>query len=333
MILADKIIKQRKKNGWSQEELADKMNVSRQAVSKWESAQTIPDIDKIMQLGELFGVTIDYLLKDSIEDEEFADMPEEKPVKKVSLEDANKYLAVQKKNSIMTAIATLLCILSPVVLIILGSFSEQTSNGDIYPVIGLIVMFAFIITAVPMFIACGNRNKPYSFLDKIEPFDLEYGVKGIVEEKKKALADTFKKWTIVGICTSILAPIPLFVGVLTDAMSKEGATEIFPYMVAFSLVIAALATCVFIVVNVRKSAIQKLLREEDYTDLGKKKSQLKNIVSFVYWMVVLVPYLIWSIVAEDWDISWVLLAGAAMLYPVAMTICNYIVDKKENQIK
>ena len=70
MILADKIIKQRKKNGWSQEELADKMNVSRQAVSKWESAQTIPDIDKIMQLGDLFGVTIDYLLKDSIEDEE-----------------------------------------------------------------------------------------------------------------------------------------------------------------------------------------------------------------------------------------------------------------------
>ena len=69
MILADKIIKQRKKNGWSQEELADKMNVSRQAVSKWESAQTIPDIDKIMKLGELFGVTIDYLLKDSIEDE------------------------------------------------------------------------------------------------------------------------------------------------------------------------------------------------------------------------------------------------------------------------
>ena len=47
MILADKIIGLRKKNGWSQEELADKMNVSRQAISKWERAQTIPDLEKI----------------------------------------------------------------------------------------------------------------------------------------------------------------------------------------------------------------------------------------------------------------------------------------------
>ena len=70
MILADKIAKLRKKNGWSQEELAEKMNVSRQAVSKWESAQTIPDLGKILQLGNLFGVTTDYLLKDEIEDAE-----------------------------------------------------------------------------------------------------------------------------------------------------------------------------------------------------------------------------------------------------------------------
>ena len=55
MILADKIIRLRKKNGWSQEELAEKMNVSRQAVSKWEAAQTIPDLEKLMKLSSLFG--------------------------------------------------------------------------------------------------------------------------------------------------------------------------------------------------------------------------------------------------------------------------------------
>ena len=46
MILADKVIKLRKQRGWSQEELANQLNVSRQAVSKWESASSIPDIDK-----------------------------------------------------------------------------------------------------------------------------------------------------------------------------------------------------------------------------------------------------------------------------------------------
>ena len=55
MILADKITEERKKNGWSQEELAEKLGVSRQAVSKWESAGTIPDLQRVLQLAELFG--------------------------------------------------------------------------------------------------------------------------------------------------------------------------------------------------------------------------------------------------------------------------------------
>ena len=67
MILADKIIDLRKKAGWSQEELAEKLGVSRQSVSKWEGAQSIPDMNKILQLSELFGVSTDYLLKDSLE--------------------------------------------------------------------------------------------------------------------------------------------------------------------------------------------------------------------------------------------------------------------------
>ncbi|MDE6476439.1 MAG: helix-turn-helix domain-containing protein [Erysipelotrichaceae bacterium] len=66
MTLADKIIKLRKQHGWSQEDLADKMDVSRQAVSKWECAQTIPDIEKILQLSQLFNVSTDYLLKDTM---------------------------------------------------------------------------------------------------------------------------------------------------------------------------------------------------------------------------------------------------------------------------
>lgn len=64
MILADKLITLRKKAGWSQEELAEKLGVTRQSVSKWEGAQSVPDIDKILQLARLFGVTTDYLLKE-----------------------------------------------------------------------------------------------------------------------------------------------------------------------------------------------------------------------------------------------------------------------------
>lgn len=93
MILADKIIRLRKKNGWSQEELAEKINVSRQAVSKWESAQTVPDLEKILMLGALFGVTTDYLLKDEIESEEFSSGGEDSAVRRLTLAEANEYLA------------------------------------------------------------------------------------------------------------------------------------------------------------------------------------------------------------------------------------------------
>ena len=71
MILADKIMTLRKKAGWSQEELAARLNVSRQSVSKWEGAQSIPDMDKVVQMSRLFGITTDFLLKDELEIEEW----------------------------------------------------------------------------------------------------------------------------------------------------------------------------------------------------------------------------------------------------------------------
>ena len=70
MILADKITALRKKAGWSQEELAEQLGVTRQSVSKWEGAQSVPDMDKVVQMSRLFGVTTDFLLKDELSKEE-----------------------------------------------------------------------------------------------------------------------------------------------------------------------------------------------------------------------------------------------------------------------
>ena len=63
MNIADRIQYLRKQKGLSQEELADKIGVSRQAVSKWESKQSTPDLDKIIVMSDLFEVTTDYILK------------------------------------------------------------------------------------------------------------------------------------------------------------------------------------------------------------------------------------------------------------------------------
>jgi len=63
MNVADRIQNLRKSKGISQEELADKLGVSRQTVSKWESEQSVPDIDKVIIMSDYFEVTTDYILK------------------------------------------------------------------------------------------------------------------------------------------------------------------------------------------------------------------------------------------------------------------------------
>ena len=93
MILADKIIEERKKNGWTQEDLAQKLGVSRQSVSKWESAGAIPDLKKIIQLADLFEVSTDYLLKDGIEKEnKDISCDTDCVLQRVTMEEANAYM-------------------------------------------------------------------------------------------------------------------------------------------------------------------------------------------------------------------------------------------------
>lgn len=99
MILADKIITLRKKNGWSQEELAERVGVSRQAISKWESAQSVPDLDKILRMSEIFGVTTDFLLKDEMETEEYTgSTAEDSPLRGVPMEEAHAYLTHKRPH-------------------------------------------------------------------------------------------------------------------------------------------------------------------------------------------------------------------------------------------
>ncbi len=326
MILADKIIRLRKKNGWSQEELADKMNVSRQAVSKWESAQSIPDLEKILQLGTLFGVTTDYLLKDDLEDEEFTDASSDTNVNKITIEEANTYLDQRNSASWRIALATFLCILSPITLIVLSTLSElsnpiitETTAGAI----GLIVLFAFILCAVPIYIYCGFKNEPYTFLDKNIPFELEYGVKGMVTERKKRFRDTYIKFNIIATCVCIFSPIPLIISGFTE---NEFLTIM---MLALLMIVAGIGASIFIVVGVQNASMQKLLQEGEFTRQEKMRTGVKEIVGFCYWGVLTAIFLTVSFLTNGWHLSWIIFAVGGILFPIVMCICNYFADRQK----
>lgn len=94
MTFGEKLCKLRKEKGLSQELLAEQLGTSRQAISKWENHQGFPEIEKLLQLSDLFGVSTDYLLKD-----ESTHKTEDKPGYYISREMAAGYLANQKKVS------------------------------------------------------------------------------------------------------------------------------------------------------------------------------------------------------------------------------------------
>lgn len=324
MILADKIVKLRKRNGWSQEELANKIDVSRQAVSKWESASAIPSLEKILQLSELFGVTSDYLLKDEIEDEEFVDNTNGLEIKRISIEEANHYIEQRKLASWRIAVATFLCIISPITLFILGAattIQNVVINDTLAVIIGFIVLFALILCAIPIYIYCGFKNAPYAFLDKSVPFELEYGVRGILREKIKAYRNRYIISNIIASCLCVFSPLPLILVVFTEN------ELILTIMLAVTMLVAGIGVFIFLVVGIQNASMQKLLKEGDYTLEEKRKTTIKEPIGFVYWVIVIAIYLAWSFLTNNWHITWLVFAIGGVIFPALMAICNIFINK------
>lgn len=300
MILADKIITLRKKAGWSQEELASQLGVTRQSVSKWEGAQSVPDLDKVVQMSRLFGVSTDYLLKDELEEEEFVESEaDETPLRRVTMEQAARYLALRKACAPKIALAVAMCIVSPVVIIFLAALADAGLGGiseDLAAGVGVSVILALVAAAVGIF-PCGAKTKEFEFLEK-EPFETEYGVSGMVRERRKAYEPTASRCTILGVVLCILAVVPLMLGVgLASSDVAALLTRVAPadvYAVAAVDVLLLLVACgagVLVWSGTYTDAMDQLLEEGDYTRKKKARSGVMSTVSLIYWLSVTAIFL------------------------------------------
>ena len=329
MILADKIIENRKRNGWSQEELADKLGVSRQSVSKWESAQAMPDMKKIVQLSEIFGVSTDYLMKDEIESiPSSAAVPVddglEETVRRVSMEEANAFLGHNERAASRISAGVMLCILSPVMLIILGglaeagkiSMSEETAGAC-----GVVVLLLMVASAVAMFIREGMRGKQYEYLEKVN-IDTEYGVSGMVKERCTAYAETHSRLLIIGVMLCIIGAVPMLIAEFTH---YDNNTDVLPVVaVAAMLVIIAIGVRLIVLTCIRQGGYDRLLEEGDYTRLSKKAGRYDGI----YWAVATAVYLGWSFVTMNWQFTWIVWPVAGVLFAAYREVMKAIVRTK-----
>lgn len=321
MILADKIINLRKKNGWSQEDLAEKLNVSRQSVSKWEGAQSTPDLQRIIEMSKIFGVTTDYLIKDELEIEEVSSEEESTSdySRRVSLIEANEYLGLVEETSRLGALAASLIIISPIILLLLlGGVSQEyiVISEDMAAVGGIVVLLIMIAIGVGIFVKNENLLKEYEFLDS-EPIYREYGVEGLAREKKMELNLTKSKYVIIAVALFILSPIP----VLISGISGENE---FLILVSVSILLFMVAMGVNILIRIteKEDSYDKLLEEGDYTLENKSKSSVSNHIFQIYWLVVLSIYLGYSLITGNWGVSWVIWPVAGILSGAVSGLIN-----------
>lgn len=314
MILADKIIELRKRNGWSQEELAEKLDVSRQSISKWEGAQSVPDMNRILALSQIFGVSTDVLLKDELELDgapELGLQAEDTAARSVSMEEASAYLDHKNTAAGRISLGVMLCILSPVLLIILTGAQEAgrialTENQAAG--LGLIVLFLLIGAAVALFVISGIRHSRFEYLEE-EIIDTAYGVSGMARERRERYRSANARMLTAGIVLCVVAAVPIFIAELF--FEENEMAEILA--VGVLLVLVAVGVMMIVRTSIIWGGFKALLEEDDYSRIEKTAEKKIAPIASVYWALVTAGYLGWSFLTMEWHRTWIVwpIAGAA----------------------
>jgi len=324
MILAEKIIDLRKKMGWSQEELAEQLGVSRQSVSKWESAQSIPDMDKIIRLSDIFSVSTDYLLKDDMGESDVVpqEQKSEPGVRKVTMEEASNYMRIRRECAPSMALSTFLCVASPIVLLLLIAFSEggiMNIRENLAVGLGLVTLIMMVAFAVIGFMRTASKSSDFAFLES-DSFETEYGVSGLVKKNKQEFKDTYTRINTICTVLCIVSVLPLImVSILF------GNPTIVLICVCVLLLFVAIAVIGFVYVGTIMGSYDKLLEEGDYTRENKTINKKAFPFSSFYWCLVVAVGLI--LLFAGFDYFWLVFALGGILFAPIRMIVVYLMKK------
>ncbi len=321
MILADKIIDERKKNGWSQEELADRLGVSRQSVSKWESAQSVPDLQRILEMSKIFGVSTDYLLKDEegvrvTTDAEYTEVY----TRRVSMEEANEYLDETNGFSRKISFGVLLCVASPVILIgclALQSAGVLFSTENAAAAVGVIALLAMIAAALIFFIPSGIAHAKWEWLSK-EVFETEYGVDGMVRSRKEKHQPSFVMNITLGVVMILLGVIAICAAALIDEKNEAlvlGCTCIL-------LALIAVAVQRFVRVGIVQGSFSVLLQESGHSKAAKQRDAAFDAIAGAYWLCITAVFFLWGFLGNRWDICWLVWPVGGVLFGAFAALYN-----------
>lgn len=348
MIFADKIIQLRKESNWSQEELASQLGVSRQSISKWESGSSLPDLDKIIKLSQIFDVSTDYLLKDEMEEDTSAPSLAEPPkfskwgtetkrkVCKVSLEDADLFLKAQRKYAFNLMIGVVLCILSFSSVICISALAEQKVlplSLEAGEALGAASLFIFVAIAVVVFVTSHLAMNRFKYL-RNEELELLYGVEGIVEKKKEEFHSTYTACLAFGIMLCILSILPpIFadgffapfieiqgVSIQVEAQGQGLFVALAP---ALMLLIVSAGVALIVYAIIVQSGFDVLLQTGEHTTNQKQADQIMQPIASLFWISITIIYLLLSFWTGNWEYTWIIWAIAGLIYSLLSAYVKY----------
>lgn len=324
MILADKIIQLRKQFGWSQENLADALDVSRQSVSKWESANSIPDLNKILKMAELFGVTTDYLLKDDVESIDSNGVDSDPKVVKLTMEEVNQYVDLKVKASLLISKGVLLLIYALIPLFLMLAISEDnilSITNDAAVLVGLTLMLIIVASGVSILI---HSNKYKHVIDDLNgDFELSYGIEGVYKEKLTKYLPSYTRTVAIAVVTFIFSVLPLlYAGLISDS-------DTLPlYMLIIMVFLVGTGVYQLILVSARKNAYEMILKQGDFEPEKVKENKREEQIGAFYWPLVVAIYLGWSLWTHDWHITWIVWPVGGLIFAALLGFVQMVAPKE-----
>lgn len=287
----------RKIKNMSQEQLAEKLDVSRQAVSKWESGNGYPETEKIITICEIFDCSMDNLLKGKIT----ADTTGEK----------KKYESLQNKFSKGISLGVGIILLGTTILLYFAGLSAMAGTSELeeqYGIIGVTILLFCVLIALPIFITLGIQEENFK---KKNP-----KLSNIYSEEE---LENFNKKFIVGIATGVsLILLGTIFLIFLYGMKMVSEESTIPVVILMAFVTIAVPILSYFGIQKDKYDIEKY--NEKNSEEGKKREETSGKICGVIMLIATAIFLSLGFIFNLWKICWVVFPIGGILCGIVSTI-------------
>lgn len=291
----------RKMKGMSQEQLAEQLEVSRQAVSKWESGSGYPETEKLIAICEIFDCSVDTILKGKIT----ADSTGEK----------NKYESLQNRFSKGIALGVGVILLGVTILLYLAGVANTAETElmtERYVILGVVILLCCVAIAVPVFIMLGSEKESY---DKKHP-QLPYFYQ---ETEIESFDKKFVKAIALGVALILVGVIAL-ISLYGLRIASDESTM--PVVILMGCVTIAVTIFTYFGIQKEKYDIEEYNRM--HTEEGKKREDTSDKICAVIMLTATAIFLASGWLFDLWKINWV-------VFPIGGIACGIVATIMEKE--